>query len=336
MKTLRVILIGLGHDHATSIYDSVLLQKDLFEVVGFAVPESELTDFPEKVSTYRDRRHLPMYTVEELLALPDIDGAIIETEEVNLTYYAQLAADRGLHIHMDKPGGVDLSAFEKLMDTVQSKGLAFTTGYMYRFNPMIEEALQKVQNGDLGEIYAVEAHMDCEHNTAKREWLGRFPGGMMFFLGCHLIDLIYRIQGEPLEVLPLNCSTNVDAEDYGMAVLRYPHGISFAKTCANEAGGFARRQLVICGTKGTLELKPLESFVTNPTDGRNTCTDMRETYADEGWCTFGKQKQSEPFNRYDSMMRHFAEVANGKENPYSYDYERAVYRLLLKACGKEV
>ncbi len=333
MKRLRVILIGLGHDHATSIYDSILRQTELFDAVGFAVPKSELTDFPDKVERYRGQ--LPMYTIEEILALPNVDGAVVETEEVNLTYYAQLAAERGLHIHMDKPGGLDIAAFDRLIDTVQSHRSAFTTGYMYRFNPKIQEALQKIENGDLGEIYAVETHMDCEHPVSKREWLGRFPGGMMFYLGCHLVDLIYRIQGEPLEVLPMNCSTGAGADDYGMAVFRYPHGVSFAKTCANEPGGFVRRQLVICGSKGTIELKPLESYTSGPHDHRDSYTVMRETYANEGWNTFGAMSESDLFNRYDDMMRHFAEVANGKENPYSYEYERAVYRLLLKACGKE-
>lgn len=125
---------------------------------------------------------------------------------------------------------------------------------MYRFNPLISEAIARAKSGELGEIYSVEAHMDCVHPPEKRQWLDRFPGGMMFYLGCHLIDLIYQIQGEPDEIISMNTSTEykIDgAEDFGMAVLKYPHGVSFAKTCAAEPGGFMRRQLVICGTKGT-------------------------------------------------------------------------------------
>ena len=45
---------------------------------------------------------------------------------------------------------------------------------------------------------------------------------------------------------------------------------------------------------------------------------------------------SAPYERYDAMMRNFAEMVRGKENPYSYDYELGLYRLILKSCGKDI
>ena len=42
------------------------------------------------------------------------------------------------------------------------------------------------------------------------------------------------------------------------------------------------------------------------------------------------------FDRYDKMMVNFAEMVRGKENPYTYDYELALYKLVLRACGKDV
>ena len=154
----------------------------------------------------------------------------------------------------------------------------------------------------------------------------------MFYLGCHLIDLIYNIQGEPDEVIPLNVSSGFDgvsADDIGMVVLRYEGGVSFAKTTAVERGGFLRRQLVICGEKGTIELKPLEAY----TDDK-LYTIMNEAY-DPSWHKPWTTSQSTPCDRYDAMMRNFAEMIRGKENPYSYDYELNLYKLLQRACGKK-
>ena len=334
MRKLRVIQIGIGHDHATSTLNSLLRQPNIFEVVGLAVPESEETKFASSIAEYCADGRLKKFTVDEALELPGLDAAIIETEEINLTKYALMAAKRGLHIHMDKPGGTELSEFRQLVETLKTRNLIFSLGYMYRFNPKVIEAIKKIENGDIGEVYCVEAHMDCEHGASKRQWLSAFPGGMMFFLGCHLVDIIYRIQGEPDEVIPLNCSTGFDgvtAEDYGMAVFRYPHGVSFAKTCANECGGFIRRQLVICGSKGTIEIKPFEIL----TDERDLLyTKMRETYSCEGWNSFGKETSSDYFNRFDAMMKNFAElIAGEKTNRYTYDYELGLYKLLLRACG---
>ena len=160
---------------------------------------------------------------------------------------------------------------------------------------------------------------------------------MLFFLGCHLIDLIYRIQGEPDEVIPLSCSTGFDGintDDYGMAVFKYPNGVSFAKACDSELGGYLRRQLVICGEKGTIELKPLE-IVTDVNDSTVVYTKSAECYHAD-WHTPAASSQCERFDRYDDMMKNFAELVRGKENPYTYDYELNLYKLILKACGQEI
>jgi len=183
---------------------------------------------------------------------PEIEAVAVETEEIYLTKYALMAAKAGKHLHMEKPGGVDSAEFTRLIEALKSQNLVFSTGYMYRFNPKIQEALAKVKNGELGEIYAVEAQMNCIHTNQVRQWLHAFPSGMLFFLGCHLIDLIYQIQGEPEEVIPLSTSTGFDgisAKDYGMVAFKYKNGVSFAKACDAELGGFLRRQIVICGEK---------------------------------------------------------------------------------------
>ena len=114
-----------------------------------------------------------------------------------------------------------------------------------------------------------------------------------------------------------------------MTVLKYENGVSFAKTSAVEYGGFLRRQLVISGEKGTIEINPLETCTSG---GQYTV--LCESY-DNGWHTPRKEEKSELYDRYDDMMRNFAEMVRGKENPYSYDYELGLYKLILKSCGKE-
>ena len=331
MKKIKVAQIGTSkNSHGNFIWESMIKQKDIFDVVGYALPENEREKFPDRAKAFDGYNEL---TVDEILNNPEIEAVVVETEEIYLTKYALMVANAGKHLHMEKPGGVDLVDFEKLVEILKSKNLTFSTGYMYRFNPKIQEALAKVKNGELGEIYSVEAHMDCKHPAEVRQWLQNFPGGMMFFLGCHLIDLIYQIQGEPEEIIPFNCSTGYDevtANDYGMIVFKYKNGVSFAKTCANENGGFLRRQLVICGTKGTIEIKPLEVSAEG-----GLYTVMNEAYSTE-WHKEWDTTKSEVHDRYDDMMRNFAEMVRGKENPYSYDYELGLYKLILRSCGKEV
>ena len=139
-------------------------------------------------------------TVEEILNDPEIEAVAVETEEIYLSKYAKMVADHGKHIHMEKPGGTSLEEFEAMIDSVRKSGKVFHTGYMYRYNPAVIKLLKDIENGELGDIVSVEAQMSIVHPNEQRQWLENFPGGMTFFLGCHLIDLIYRIQGEPEKV----------------------------------------------------------------------------------------------------------------------------------------
>lgn len=341
MDKLKIIQIGVCHDHGTSGFNSILRQPELFDVLGFVVTPEEFAEEPkhceEIIKEYRDDRGVKLYTVEEALTLDGVEAAAVECREQYLNKYAVMAARCGLHIYMDKPGGWELSEFEELVKEVKSRGLAFSIGYMYRFNPKIMEIERRIKNGEIGDVYCVEAHMDCEHTPEDRQRLAKFPGGMMFFLGCHLIDLIYHIQGEPEEIIPMNCQTGFDgvtAEDYGMVVFKYKNGISFAKTCASECGGYMRRQFVVCGSEGTFEIKPLEAF--EPGTERDWLyTEMREVGKGQGWQFNGKFTKTNYFNRFDAMLKNFADVAKGrKENPYTYDYELSLFKLLLKSCGK--
>ena len=342
MKKIKIGQIGTSHDHAADVFETICYNNDIFEVVGYARPEDDEDHLYDIRKGFYEK--YPEMTVEELLNYPGLDAVTIETDEKNLTKYAQMAADKGLHMHMDKPGGESYEAYEKLINTVKEKNLVFHTGYMYRYNPGVERIREVIKEGKLGEIYSVEAHMDCEHITKKRKWLGRFKGGMMFYLGCHLVDLILQFAGTPEKVIPMNkCigSDGVDsAEDFGMAVLEYKNGISFAKTSAKEPGGFYRRQLVVCGTKGTVELKPFE-FNTGKNVRENYYTDVKEVYSkgpDEvDWGEKGNEYRIEGYHRYDHMMQSFAKMVRGEvENPYTYDYELQLYKTVLKACGYEI
>jgi len=333
MRKIKIAQIGTSkNSHGNSIFNSLKKNSDDFEIVGYHFPEGEREKFSNNMSTFQGYREL---TLEEILKNPEIEAVTVETEEIYLTKYAQIAAEHKKHIHMEKPGGVVLADFEKLIQIIKNNKTVFHTGYMYRYNPYIIELKEQVKNGELGDIISVEAQMNCILPKDTRQWLEAFRGGMMFYLGCHLIDLIYSIQGAPRNIIPFNkCSgvEGVTAEDFGMAVLEYDNGVSFAKTSAVELGGFERRQLVVTGTKKTVELKPLEWYV----DGGKLVTE-KYVRTSSDWHSYTPKEVSIPIDRYDSMMQNFAQMVKGKkQNPWGYDYELELYKMVLKACGEDI
>lgn len=119
-----------------------------------------------------------------------------------------------------------------------------------------------------------------------------------------------------------------------MAVFEYKNGVSFAKTFAAEIGGFGRRQLVVTGSKGNVEIKPLETFV--PGEKVASMVSMRREFDREAG-DWSPVAQSEEYGRYAAMMTAFAAMVRGeRKNPYTYEYEWMLYRILLRACGVDI
>lgn len=332
MKKVRIAQIGTNlMSHGNQIWCSLKKQTDIFEVVGYALPENEREKFPEQMKVFEGFREM---TVDEILSDPTIDGVIVETEEIYLTKYALMVAKAGKNLHMEKPGGQNLADFEEMIEAMRQSGKVFSTGYMYRHNPKVKEILAQIDNGEFGEIISVDAQMSCTHETWVRNWLSCLKGGMLFFLGCHLIDLVYRIQGNPENVIPLTRSTGLDGatgEDFGMAILEYKNGASIVKTTDVQHGGFSERQLIVNGSKKTVVVRPLEMFV----DKSPLQYTEAVEYSSTSWHNRGEKSQSEQYDRYDTMMATFAKRINGEyeEKVYTLDYELGLYKLVLKCCN---
>ncbi len=333
-KKLKVAQIGIEHDHGSETLASMKRLAEDFEVVAYAE-----TGFVAQTEYNKAQlaalEGIPKVTVEEALAMDDLDAIAVEPHDTLLSKYAQMVADKGIHLHVDKPCATDYPSMKKLIDTVKAKNIVFHTGYMYRFNPMVNKTLEMVKNGELGEIFSVEAHMDCEHVPSKREWLNGVPGGMMMFLGCHLVDLIKMFHGYTKDVTCLSTSThleNVHSKDYGFALFKYDNGLSFAKTCAREIGGFDRRQLVVCGSKGTVEIKPLERY-TN-IGMQSYMSYVTDSMTKGQWKDCKMNVDSAPYDRYDGMMHNFAQKIRGEiTDMFTPDYEMELYEMVAKACG---
>lgn len=348
MKKIKAVQIGIGHDHALGLWMTIDYLKDLFEFVGVVVvpEEQEYIRKQMQQAAAEGKPYTPYWastpqlTLEEAFSIPDLEAAFIEVDMEHLTKYAHLALSNGLHVHVDKPGSASTKAYEAMLKTAKEKNLVYHMGYMYRYNPGVEKIKGMIESGKLGDVYAVEAQMSCPLGDGKRAYLKGYPGGMMYFLGCHIVDLVFWTLGTPEEITPYIASTNknsVDAPDYAMAVFRYPNGLSFVKTCGIEYGGIYRRQFIVAGTEGTVELKPFEAYVLDsPLPGGALKTYITEVYED-GYLDKRQMSETEEYHRYIGMMTGFAEMIRGiRENPRSYEYEARLHRILLAACGEKI
>lgn len=335
MKKIKLGHIGTAHDHSQGKLDCVKKYPDIFEVVGIVEDNNEYRSAAKKNPTY----HGYKWMSEEELFNTGIDAVLVEGYELDLVNIAKRCIDCGVHIHVDKPAGDDINSFENLLKTAKAKNLIVQLAYMYRYNPAVLDCIELVKEGKLGELYEVDAIMNTHHALDKRKWLGNFNGGNMFFLGCHMADLVFMLLGTPEKIISYNKSTGIDGInviDHGFAVWEYKNGISTIRATSTEINGYARRQLVVCGSEGTYTIMPLENPIKAIYSDRSFIVNAG-SYSND-YNAVERNIPNLPSNcRYDAMILDFAAMVRGeKENQFTYEYELQLQKLVLASCGMKI
>jgi predicted dehydrogenase len=322
MAAIRYGQIGVGHAHATKM--SVYRNSSDYDVVGVAESDPELRKRFADHAAYRD---LKWMTEEELLNAPGLQVVGVETKVRDLLPTAGKCIAAGKHVHIDKPAGESLPNFRSILNAASRKHLAVQMGYMYRFNPAVIFMNDCLKKGWLGEPFEVHTVMSKVVPVSSRKSLADYPGGIMFELGCHILDLAVGVLGKPESVHSVRQhAANIDdlLVDNMLATLTYPKAIATVKSSAMEVEGFARRHFVVCGTEGTLHIEPLDR-----PNVRVAFSTARSKYK-QGYQTveFGN------YSRYTGDAADLAAIIRGeKDSDFSYDHDLAVQETLLKACG---
>jgi predicted dehydrogenase len=272
-------------------------------------------------------------TEEELLNTPGLQAVAVETDGHELVSTGLRCIRVGKHIHLDKPGGESLGAFRELLDEAEKRKLTVQLGYMYRYNEAVRFCTRVVREGLRGNIFEVDAVMSRFDGDDYRKWRKGFRGGAEYIFAGHLIDLIVALLGKPEKITPFPGCTRPDGVvDNGLAVFEYQRGCTATvRTAVVEVEGFARRNLIVCGDRGSIVIQPLEL-------GSGASSGDLYLALDEdrdGWKK-GYQKVSlpPPRGRYDEHLLEFARIVRGEiANPFPYEHEWIVQQCLLGACG---
>lgn len=318
---IKIGQIGVGHAHASKL--SVYRNSADYEVIGIVEPDAALRKSAESAAPYKG---LPWLTRDQLLETPGLQAVLVETHVRDLLDNAQACVSAGKHVHIDKPAGDRLPQLQRVLDTAAKNKLMVQMGYMFRYNPAVVLLRQFLKNGWLGEVFEVHAVMSKVVPPAQRKQLAEFRGGMMFELGCHVLDLVIAVLGKPTSVAAFNQHSSPIADglfDNMLAVLSYPRATATIKSSALEVEGTDRRHLVVCGSEGTFHIQPLD----NPS-ARVSLSKARGDYK--------KGTQEIKFPKYSRYVDDAADMArvirSDKPTDFTYDHDLTVQETLLKAC----
>jgi predicted dehydrogenase len=318
---IRIAQIGTQHAHAAGKMEAIRRLSDLYEVVGLAGSAGAL----DKASpAYAG---LPELTESELLALPGLQAVAVETSIEDACSTAVRAVRAGKHVHLDKPGALDHGEFKAMRLAAEQRGITVQMGYMLRYNPAFQMLFQAHREGWFGDILEVDAMMGKLADERTRRAIGALPGSGMFELACHLIDAAVTLLGKPRQVIPVSTPTRSrdSVADNQAAVLVYPNASVTVRCNHADPFGGPRRRFQVAGTRGAMEILPLES-------GKATL------WLDEARGPWKKGVNTVvlpvPQGRYDAEFVDLAQVIRGsKKLAWDAAHDIAVHETALRAAG---
>ena len=322
VRKIRVAVLGIGHAHAMGKVRA-LRSMDEFELAGVCEPDAGQSREHEAV------RGVKWLSESEVLGDRSIELVAVESRVQENLDYAGKSIDAGKYVHLDKPPGEDLGALERLLQDAGRKNLVVQMGYQWRYHAAMQTAIEAARKGWLGNIYMVRATINKPISRETRIELAEFRGGMMFELGCHMIDRVVALLGKPRRVTGrLRHDSPVDdtLADNTLAVLEYNSALAEVYVAAMQPHGRNYRTLEILGTNGTARVRPF-----SPLRLQLDLGDPAGPYSS------GIQDvplTAPPGPAFAPDFRELAGVIRrGAKPTYSPEHDLAVQEVLLRACG---
>ena len=210
----RVAVVGVGSMGKNHV--RVFSEIPDVELVAIADQSVELS---QKTGRFY---HVPFYyDYVEMIekAKPDAVSVVVPT---SLHYkIAKDILELGCHVFVEKPIASTAEDAEDLIATADRLGLKLMVGHIERFNPAIIELKNRLENGELGDIFQVHARR-----------LGPFPTriqdvDVIMDLAPHDLDIMRYLIGS--EVNRLHAETNrilhTSMDDLFAGLLRFENGV---------------------------------------------------------------------------------------------------------------
>ncbi|GGJ97645.1 dehydrogenase [Pilimelia anulata] len=243
--TLRAGLIGLGamgRNHAR-----VLSRLDGVELVGIMDPAGD----PQNAAP------APVVaSLEELLAL-NLDYAMVACPTALHEKIGLALADAGVCALIEKPLAQNVDAARRLVDAFERKGLVAGVGHIERYNPSLQSLRQRLESGDLGDIYQV---------TTRRQ--GPFPHriadvGVVMDLATHDVDLTAWVTGKEYRAVSARTVSRSGRphEDMVAATAQLSDGL-MVNHLVNWLSPLKERQTVVTGERGCFVADTLTADLT--------------------------------------------------------------------------
>lgn len=278
----RIGIVGLGlmgRNHAERLEDAGASIAG-----GVDISEDARATFEETfdAETYED--YGPLYST-------DVD-AVVVTLPNSLHEDATVAAlEAGLDVLVEKPVAHTLESAERIAQAAQDASGFCMVGFTMRFYPEVVALMDRIADGEFGDLTHVEVRYVRRNNIPKSGWFvdpELAGGGALVDVGVHVLHLGLSAAGFP-EMTGAYGQTrtdrfDVDVETSATALLRSEGDLTMGVDVAWATPGEPDKSIVVRGTEGAARLdivdRSLTVYVDPDTDEANP---IRIETADSDW-----------------------------------------------------
>src|SRR5690606_23351905 len=201
---VRFGLIGTNHPHS-GMYQESLLQIPEVRVVAVYDDGGRIDPALAGAEVFTN--------LTQLLERADLDAALVTVPNDAGAEVAVAVASARVPFLIDKPVCRTASEMRTVVQAVSRMGVQCATGYINRFRPTQLRARALVRSPEFGPVRVVSGYLFAtdvasrgpDHYLFQRD---RSGGGVLHWLGCHLIDAVRDLVGGELTDVKATLATS--------------------------------------------------------------------------------------------------------------------------------
>lgn len=235
-------------------------QRHIESVIGCGARLYALCDSAPEVLEKAVERFSPERAVldyKELVNDKNIDAVVIVTPDKFHREMTNAFLKSGKDVLCEKPLALTVEECEDMMRVEKETGRMLTVGQVCRVSPGFQKAKELIDNGEIGELTFIESEYAHDYSVARgyNDWRVSPERHGIIGGGCHAIDLLRWIAGDPTEVYAKanhKVLTDWPVDDTYIAIYQFPNNVMGKVFCSIGCKRAYTMRSVFYGTKGTI------------------------------------------------------------------------------------
>lgn len=244
MEKLKIAMMSMTHGHTRKYYQ-VLKENPKLDWIAVSTANEDV-----KRIFLNSVEGIPCYDSDEAMldAHPEIEAAVLASENSEHLRQMKLCAERGIHILSMKIPTFDMEEYDEMIRLCEERRVVCQIELELHYNPVVRRMRELVEAGKIGNLLSFKATNTTLSPVWAFPWQGvpeksygrrvplrdgdpRFRGGAL----CdhpHIFDLIRHVTGSEFESLYASAAPNIrpdiEEEDMLNIVGRMKNGVVFS------------------------------------------------------------------------------------------------------------